>query len=133
MTFRYNLNSAILDQMVGNDVKRDAWLGSVAQQMAGNMQLSMTESPATGKQYSRGKKTHIASSPGHPPRVDLGILRASIKPKKISLKKWAIQTDVLHGKETEFGIGMAPRPWMRPEFVKAATWITRWAKGGKLV
>jgi hypothetical protein len=128
----WTLDTTVLDQIVGDDAKRDRWLRGVANEMIGNMQKSMTDSPATGKAYRRGGKTHIASSPGHPPRVDLGTLRASIKVRKIREKAYAIETNVLHGLETEIGVGMAPRPWMRPEFVRAGVWILDAAKGGKL-
>jgi len=74
------------------------------------MQMSMTDTPKTGKRYG----DHIASSPGHPPAVDLGILRASIKLRRIRSRKYAIETNVLYGRELEL---LRNRPWMRPVFV----------------
>jgi len=40
--------------------------------------LSMRNTPKTGRHYRRGKKTHIASSPGNPPAIDSGELVRSI-------------------------------------------------------
>ena len=129
MSFRFTSNTTVLDQMVADDAGRDAWLGSVANQGVGNIQLAMTNSPATGKTYGK----HIASSPGNEPRVDTGTLRASIKARKIKTNVWAIMTDVLHGFETEMGIGMQARPWMRPEFMRMGVWVLDWAKTGNLI
>lgn len=113
MGARWVLDTTVMDRIIADDAMRDRFIAGVAQEMAGDMKLSMTKSPATGRRYG----DHIASSPGNPPRVDLGILRASIKPRKIRSKAYAIETDVLHGLETEIGIGMEPRPWMRPVFI----------------
>ena len=133
MRFDFKADTKKIDQIINNDTKRDMLIRATAQQAAGNMQMSMTNSPATGKTYRRGSKTHIASSPGNPPRVDMGTLRASILPVKIASKKHAIRTSVLHGFETEFGVGMAPRPWMRPEIVRVPSYIVEIAKGMKLI
>lgn len=129
----FNLDTTVLDQILADDPKRDMFIRGVGLQMIGNMQLSMTDSPATGRASARGGKTHIASSPGHPPRVDTGTLRASISLRKIGAKKYAIFTSVLHGLTLELGIGVQARPWMRPEFVKAAEWILNAAKNGALI
>ena len=40
--------------------------------------LSMRDTPKTGITYKRGKKFHIASSPGNPPAIDTGELARSI-------------------------------------------------------
>ncbi len=40
--------------------------------------LLMRNTPKDGKVYKRGKKKHIASSPGNPPAIDSGNLVASI-------------------------------------------------------
>lgn len=40
--------------------------------------LSMKNTPETGRHYKRGKKFHIASSPGNPPAIDSGELLRSI-------------------------------------------------------
>ena len=40
---------------------------------------SIKGSPATGATYTRGNKTHTASSPGNPPRIDTGRLYNSIR------------------------------------------------------
>lgn len=113
MGARWTLDTTVMDRIISNDAQRDRFIRGVGIEMVGDMQMSMTESPATGKRYG----DHIASSPGFPPRVDEGILRASIKLEKIRSKSYAITTDVLHGLETEIGIGMDARPWMRPVFI----------------
>lgn len=40
--------------------------------------VSMQNTPQTGRAYRRGKKIHIASSPGNPPAIDFGELVRSI-------------------------------------------------------
>jgi len=40
--------------------------------------LSMRNTPKDGRHYKRGKKFHVASSPGNPPAIDSGELLRSI-------------------------------------------------------
>lgn len=76
--------------------------------------LSMQESPATGRTYTRGTVTHTASSPGNPPRPDLGFLINSIR--------WERQGDdrrivaaTEYAAHLEFGTNsMEPRPFFGP-------------------
>lgn len=113
----FTLDTRVMDQMIDDEAARDLFIREVGTEMVSDMQLSMLESPATGRAYRRGGRTHIASSPGNPPRVDMGTLWASLKLRKIRPKAYAIETNVRHGLETEVGIGMAARPWMRPVFI----------------
>ncbi len=110
MGFRFVSDTSVMDQIIDNDAQRDMFIRGVGVEMVGDMQMSMTNTPKTGKRF----KDHVASSPGHPPAVDLGILRASIKLRKIRAKAYAIETNVLYGRELEL---LRNRPWMRPIFV----------------
>jgi hypothetical protein len=133
MARSWKIDDRVMSDIINDDKKRDRWLGGIAFQMVANIILSMQQSPATGRVYQRGNKTHTASSPGNPPRIDFGSLVNSIKAVRLSMLKWAIQTDVLHGLETELGVGMQARPWMRPEFVRMAKQLPAQASGGKLL
>ena len=86
--------------------------------------------PGFGRTYKRGKKQHRASSPGQPPAVDTGVLRASVAHtvKKQGqgvvgevgtdtdyIRERSVGTDVNYGLYLELGtINMGPRPWLRP-------------------
>jgi hypothetical protein len=111
MGFEFVVDTSVMDEIIDNDDQRDRFIRGVGVEMVGDMQISMTDTPKTGKRYGK----HIASSPGHPPAVDTGVLRASIKLRKIRAKVYAIQTDVLYGRELEL---LKNRPWMRPVFVR---------------
>lgn len=102
------------------------WLAGVASEITNDVVMIFNTGPR-GRAYPRGNgKLHYASSPNNPPNVDLGILRASIRPiKKSALRYW-----VADG--TDYGLGLevgtsriAPRPFMRPVF-------DDWTRGGKL-
>lgn len=110
MGFKFVADTSVMDQIINNDAQRDRFIRGVGVEMVGDMQMSMTDTPKTGKRHG----DHIASSPGHPPAVDLGILRASIKLRKIRAKTYAIETNVLYGRELEL---LKNRPWMRPMFI----------------
>ncbi len=84
---------------------------------------SMVDTPKTGNWYRRGRKWHIASSPGNPPAVDRGILRASIVPSIIGDMEVEVGsvTAAPHGYWMEYGTKwslteniVAPRPWLKP-------------------
>lgn len=82
-------------------------------------QLKRTLSKAgTGRVYFRGKVKHRASAPGHPPAVDLGILRNSIhyviEIRGTSVAGAKVGTPLKKGRHLEYGTKrMAPRPWLR--------------------
>jgi len=54
----------------------------------------MRNTPKTGRHYKRGKKTHIASSPGNPPAIDSGELLRSIM---FDVRKMEIEVGVEGG------------------------------------
>jgi len=110
MGFRFVVDTTKMDQIINDDAQRDRFIRGVGVEMVGDMQMSMTNTPKTGKRY----KDHVASSPGNPPAVDLGILWASIKLRKIRAKAYAIETNELYGRELEL---LRNRPWMRPIFI----------------
>lgn len=94
------------------------WLDGVAEQMITEMRLSMGTSPA-GRRYERGRgRTHVASQPGYPPNVDTGTLRASLRWVRDGQFKRILTDGVEYGLALEDGVGMKPRPWMRPVFDK---------------
>jgi HK97 gp10 family phage protein len=85
----------------------------------------------SGREYKRGGITHRASTPGQPPAIDTGTLRASIM-NDVSVKagnvtgrvgvdedyiaaKAPVGTDVNYGLYLEVGTSrMSPRPYLRP-------------------
>jgi HK97 gp10 family phage protein len=76
----------------------------------------MRETPRTGREYRRGKVTHIASSPGNPPAIDTGRLRQGLRTEynQADLSGTAIASTE-YAASLEFGTEkMAPRPFMRP-------------------
>lgn len=80
--------------------------------------ISMDESPADGRSYTRGNVTHVASSPGNPPRPDTATLRNSVyvPPTNNSFEQ-RIAVGAEHGIYQEFGVeenGLEPRPFMGP-------------------
>ena len=102
------------------------WLAGVAEEIRNDVVLSFNTGPR-GREYPRGNgKVHYASTPGNPPNVDLGILKASIRViKKGKLIFWVADgTD--YGFPLEMGTTrIVPRPFMRPAFDK-------WTREGKL-
>lgn len=83
---------------------------------------SMSDSPATGRAYVHGGATHIASSPGNPPRPDVGNLLNSINVKRMNEKLYAIRVGSEQGVLLEFGTTyMEARPFMGP----AAAWLKK--------
>ena len=83
--------------------------------------ILMTDSPATGRSYWKGKHgniEHHASAPGEPPAVDTGMLRASVT-HVIEGGGFSTQlvgrvgTHLMYGAYLEFGTStMRPRPWI---------------------
>lgn len=112
----------------------DGWLAGVANEIGNDAKLIMNTGPR-GRMYKRGAgKVHYASSPGYPPNVDTGALRASIRAmKKGNLRYWIVD-GVEHGITLENGgTRIAPRPFMRPAMAgwqngKLATSLTEWLK-----
>lgn len=99
--------------------KCDRWLRGFAEQVKNKIVLSFGTSPP-GLVYQRGGVTHVASRPGYPPNVDIGTLRASMKTAPDGYLTYRIEDGTDYGINLEDGIGMAPRPFMRPQFDEAA-------------
>ena len=78
--------------------------------------LSIQGTPKTGRAYQRGKKIHIASSPGNPPAIDTGILINSIEMVyKDSGFTGEVQANTNYAIHLEYGTAkMAERPFMQP-------------------
>jgi phage gpG-like protein len=78
---------------------------------------SMAKTPKSGNVYKRGGKNHIASSPGNPPAVDQGDLRASIKAVVGKLEAF-VGTRLDYGRHLEYGTrnNLRARPWLFPAF-----------------
>lgn len=92
---------------------------------------SMRDTPKTGRHYKRGKKFHIASSPGNPPAIDFGELVRSIvfdvreMEVEVGSEGGAPYSEFLErGTLKIFDESitplerMAPRPWLAPAVEK---------------
>jgi len=111
-------------RIVKNDFKRlarvtakkaDEALAALALEGESIVKQSMQDSPATGETYSRGTRTHTASSPGYAPRVDTGTLINSTKADKVRLKVHRIVSETDYAVKLEFGTTkMAARPFYGP-------------------
>lgn len=79
---------------------------------------SMLNSPASGNEYRRGARTHTASSPGNPPRVDTGNLINTLRSEDRNGDSVAIIAGAgteAYATYLEFGTTkMAARPFMGP-------------------
>lgn len=76
----------------------------------------MRETPRTGREYRRGKVTHVASSPGNAPAIDTGRLRQGLRSEydQGDLSGTAIAS-TKYSAALEFGTeSIEPRPFMRP-------------------
>ena len=72
---------------------------------------SISQSPASGRQYG----SHVASSPGNPPRMDSGNLVNNINVQRVRDKVRAIRSGAEYAVLLEYGtMDMEPRPYMTP-------------------
>jgi hypothetical protein len=104
-------------------VKR--WLNGFAEDMVSRIKLSFNTSPP-GRVYTRGSRTHTASTPGNPPNVDMGALRNSIYQEETGSLEHTIFVGVDYGQYLEDGAedaGIAARPFMGPAFDDAQSRI----------
>lgn len=117
----YELDTSILDQIIANSPETlDSWLRGVAQQMTNEIVLSFGTGPG-GVTYDN----HVASSPGFPPNIDTGALRASMHWNKEGSLEYQISDGVEYGIYMEEGTEyIAARPFVQPVF-------NSW-QGGKL-
>ncbi len=108
----FTVNFTGADRIIRETAKRDQFVRRMAQTVKAESILAMQRSPATGR--VNPKTGHIASSPGNAPRIETSTLVNSIDVQRVADMRHAVGTAVLHGRDTEFGIGMLPRPWLRP-------------------
>lgn len=86
-------------------------IAAAAREGEGYVKRIISESPADGAQYG----SHVASSPGNPPRIDTENLVNSINVRQVRPFVWAIRCGALYGPDLEFGTSkMAARPFMGP-------------------
>lgn len=90
--------------------------------------------PGTGRTYRRGSVLHRASSPGKPPAVDTGRLRASYTWRTGTDARGPyveVGTNVLYAPMLEYGTRrMMPRPALRPAINEVRTQITALIREG---
>lgn len=101
------------------DITRELALG--ANQIRNTIILSMRNTPQTGKIYKRGKKQHIASSPGNPPAIDSGDLLKSIlfDVRDMEVEVGSIIDVPPYPTYLEEGTSkMKARPWLAPAVEK---------------
>jgi len=95
-----------------------------ANRIRNNMIQGMRMTPKTGKKYKRGKKWHIASSPGMPPAVDRGqLLRSITMNEGIDYVEVGVKSGAPYAAALEHGTSRAgrkhnvrilPRPFLAP-------------------
>ena len=114
---KVTLDTAKLDALIRSvPNKADAMLQETANAIANDAKLSFGSGPP-GNAYPRGNVTHVASSPGYPPNIDTGALRASVGVTKVKRHKYAIHDGVEYGIWLELGTATTqPRPWLKPAF-----------------
>lgn len=82
---------------------------------------SMRDTPKTGRHYRRGKKTHVASSPGNPPAIDSGDLIKSVifDVRPMEIEVGSIISIPPYPRYLEEGTEkMEARPWLGPAVEK---------------
>lgn len=101
--------------------KAERALAGVAEGIVTDVKASMGTSPG-GRVYKRGRgRFHTASIAGHPPNVDTGTLRASIRQERSGKLERTVFTGVEYAKHLEEGTPrIRARPFMEPAFEKAA-------------
>ena len=97
--------------------KADAALRALSEEGRSIAIESIENSPASGRSYTRGSVVHVASSPGNPPRTDIGTLVNSIFAQRVKAFIHRIAVGAEHGIYQEFGVeenGLEARPFMGP-------------------
>lgn len=123
MSLKVTVDTKGLEELIRTEPKTvDRWLRGVAETMVGDIKLSFGSGPA-GRAYKRGPKnkkgakTHVASSPGYAPNVDIGTLRASIHQTRAGNLTYHIAAGTIYAEYLEYGTArMAARPYMTPVF-----------------
>jgi hypothetical protein len=96
--------------------KMSDWLDGVANSIVTDIRLSFNKS--RGRAYQRGRRIHYASLPGNPPNIDTGALTNSLWVDNVNMLTRYIKDGVEYGYKLETGIGMRPRPFVRPVFAQ---------------
>lgn len=92
----------------------DDALNATAHEALAEIVLSFGSGPA-GRTYTHEGVSHVASSPGHPPNVDTGALRASMRAEKTGSLEYQVMDGVEYGVYLELGTErMAARPFVTP-------------------
>lgn len=96
----------------GGNKMRNSWINK------------MRRTPKTGRKYKRGKKFHIASSPGQPPAVDTGqYMRSLVIDNRADMVEVGVKSGAPYAKWLEQGTDkIEARPVMEPV---ANAWIPR--------
>lgn len=117
MSLSVKVDTKGLERLIQQEPQRvDKWLRGVAETMVSDIKLSFGTGPG-GRSYKRGRKYHVASSPGYAPNVDTGTLRASIRQNPAGHLTYHIVAGTDYAAYLEYGTAkMAARPYMRPVF-----------------
>lgn len=116
--FRFEVDTRIMDDIIRATPDEIDRLGRMAAtEMVNDVVMSFNSGPS-GRSYPRGKnRVHIASQPGHPPNVDTGTLRASMRWSEGRHFEWFVHDGVEYGIDLEYGTEViAPRPFIGPVF-----------------
>jgi hypothetical protein len=93
--------------------KAETALAKLTEYAVGEVKLGMSNSPASGRRYRRGRRWHVASSKGKPPRPDTGALIGSIRQEKTGVLTRRLMDGVEYGFYQET---VHERPFIRPVF-----------------
>jgi len=87
-----------------------------ANRVRNHMINAMRRTPKTGKKYKRGKKWHIASSPGNAPAVDKNqLVRSIVMDVRLDEVEVGVKSGAPYAKWLEEGTPkMKPRPFLKP-------------------
>ena len=109
VTIKHNMPKKIDSAMRKFENSINQWVDNTGTYFRNEIALTMKNSPATGRKYQRGKKVHIASSKGNPPRVDTSMLWSSIQYKRIGIGEGLVSTNIEYSEKLEMEMD---RPFM---------------------
>ncbi len=117
MTLRWQVDTSGIDKILSNSERNhDMWVRALSTEIVSDIKLSYGTSPG-GRKYKRGRRYHTASIEGHPPNVDTGKLRASIRWESIGIATTEVTSDQKHAVYQEIGTQtISKRPHFRPVF-----------------
>jgi HK97 gp10 family phage protein len=129
MSLEITVDTKGIERLIQQEPQRvDAWLRGVAIMIANDVKISFNTGPA-GRAYKRGRKFHVASSPGYAPNVDTGALRASVRSRPAGRLAYQISVGTSYAAYLEYGTAkMAARPFMGPVF---ASWAKKIEKDAR--